>query len=236
MKTISYLLSVFCIFSLSACDAGDSIHDKDGNSYETTVVDGQTWLTKNLSTTTFRNGDLIQQATNNDEWIQSIKNKKPCWCYYEFNEANGVTYGKIYNYYAVVDSRGLAPEGFRIPKHEDWEALKASLSCAGCGNPFPKLIPSGDANWNQEDDDESNVGTNETGFSALPGGSVYLDYDKAAFSGLGDKTGWWSISNGYPNTIHNNWTNIRSYEIRSHHGFFGSNQGDEMGYYVRCLK
>jgi uncharacterized protein (TIGR02145 family) len=228
------LLGAIIILGISC--SSNSIEDKDGNVYETTKIANQIWLTKNLTTCTFRNGDEIVQSTTSSQWAENIEDKVPSWCYYEFNDENGTTYGKIYNYYAVIDSRGLAPEGFRIANHEDWKELENFLECKNCDDPFPKLIPTGNAIWGQQDDDENIIGTNETGFSALPGGHVFIDYDKASFTGLGDETGWWSISTGHPNSIHPNWNEIRNIGLRSHHGLNGLNESNNVGLYVRCLK
>jgi uncharacterized protein (TIGR02145 family) len=83
----------------------------------------QTWMSKNLDVSTFRNGEPIPQAKSKDEWKKAGENKQPAWCYYEFNESNGKKYGKLYNWYAVSDSRGLAPQGYHIPSDAEWIML-----------------------------------------------------------------------------------------------------------------
>ena len=88
------------------------------------TIGNQHWMTKNLDVVAFRNGDLIREARTNQEWEQAIKNKQPAWCYYENNPKNGAKYGKIYNWYAVCDPRGLAPRGWHIPSFEEWNKLK----------------------------------------------------------------------------------------------------------------
>ena len=98
------------------------------NSFAQTVTIGtQTWTTKNLDVATFRNGDAIPQAKTNEEWEAAGENKQPAWCYYENNTANGTKYGKLYNWYAVVDTRGLAPAGYHIPTDEEWTVLSTYL-------------------------------------------------------------------------------------------------------------
>lgn len=80
-------------------------------SYAQTVTIGtQVWRTKNLDVATFRNGDSIPQAKTNEEWEKAAENQQPAWCYYNNDPANGAKYGKLYNWYAVNDSRGLAPD------------------------------------------------------------------------------------------------------------------------------
>jgi uncharacterized protein (TIGR02145 family) len=75
----------------------------------------QIWMTKNLDVSKFRNGDPIPEAKTDEEWVKAGENKQPAWCYYENNPANGAKYGKLYNWYAVSDARGLAPVGYHIP-------------------------------------------------------------------------------------------------------------------------
>ena len=90
---------------------------------QTLKIGTQVWTTKNLDVSTFRNGDPIPQAKTEQEWEFAGKNKQPAWCYYENNEANGLIYGKLYNWYAVNDARGLAPVGFHVPSDEEWMKL-----------------------------------------------------------------------------------------------------------------
>ena len=98
------------------------------NSFVQTVTIGtQTWTTKNLDVATFRNGDAIPQAKTDEEWEAAGHYKQPAWCYYENNTANGTKYGKLYNWYAVVDSRGLAPAGWHVPTDEEWTVLSTFL-------------------------------------------------------------------------------------------------------------
>ena len=91
------------------------------------TIGTQVWTTKNLDVATFRNGDAIPEAKTNKEWEAAGENKQPAWCYYENNTANGTKYGKLYNWYAVVDSRGLAPTGYHIPTDDEWTVLSTYL-------------------------------------------------------------------------------------------------------------
>jgi clan AA aspartic protease (TIGR02281 family) len=81
----------------------------------------QTWATENLDVTTFRNGDEIPEVKTREEWGNLYKNHQPAWCYY--NNDEGLRLGKLYNWYAVIDPRGLAPKGWKIPTHKEWEQL-----------------------------------------------------------------------------------------------------------------
>jgi hypothetical protein len=77
--------------------------------------------------THFRNGDLIPHIESNEEWKRADENKKPAWCYYDNDPANGPKYGKLYNWYAVSDPRGLCPVGWHVPSEDEWTELTDAL-------------------------------------------------------------------------------------------------------------
>ena len=124
-----------------------------------TKICNQTWMVKNLDTDHYRNGDPIPQVTDPAAWAGLTTG---AWCYYLNDPANGATYGKLYNWYAVNDPRGLAPSGWHIPTNDEWLTL---VGCLG-GEDIAggKLKEIGTTHWL-----EPNTGaTNETGFTALP--------------------------------------------------------------------
>jgi uncharacterized protein (TIGR02145 family) len=86
-------------------------------------IGNQIWMTKNLNVDTFRNGDSIPQAKNIEQWIIAAENKLPAWCFYQFDIQFGKKYGKLYNWYAVNDARGLAPKGYHVPSISEWTVL-----------------------------------------------------------------------------------------------------------------
>lgn len=86
-------------------------------------IGNQTWMSQNLTVTKFRNGDPIPEAKTKDEWQTANKNGKPAFCYYNNDPSTAKTHGVLYNYYAVNDSRALAPEGWRVPSHIHIEDL-----------------------------------------------------------------------------------------------------------------
>ena len=90
-------------------------------------IAGDFWMSRNLNVQVFRNGDSIPEAKTNEEWINAGKNQQPAWCYYNNDSGNGGEYGKLYNWYAVNDPRGLAPLGWHIPTVDDWNRLIDSL-------------------------------------------------------------------------------------------------------------
>jgi uncharacterized protein (TIGR02145 family) len=135
--------------------------EKKVNEVGTIVIGTQIWSVANLNVSTFRNGDSIPQARSNKEWDMAGQAGKPAWCYYNNDPANGVKYGKLYNWYAVNDPRGLAPEGWALPADSDWATLTYFLGGpASAGNKMKSI-----SGWS-----EGNNGTNESGFTGLPGG------------------------------------------------------------------
>ena len=87
------------------------------------TIGTQTWTSKNLDVSKFRNGEVIPLAKTDAEWVLAGQNKQPAWCYYENKTANDTTYGKLYNWFAVNDARGLAPKGYHIPTDAEWTTL-----------------------------------------------------------------------------------------------------------------
>jgi uncharacterized protein (TIGR02145 family) len=140
----------------------------------------QTWMTENLNVDRFRNGDLIPEVKSNEEWQRAGELGQPAWCYYENNPANGAKYGRLYNWYAVNDARGLAPVGWHVPNIEEWKQLVDYL---GGENAAGEKMKSNNG-WK-----ESGNGSNSSGFSAYPGG--YRDFF-GAFRFLGESANWWN--------------------------------------------
>jgi len=107
--------------------SGSSITDIDGNNYQTVNIGGQQWTSSNLQVTKFKNGELIPQAVTKDDWILAGINKRPAWCYLFFDSKYGQKFGKLYNWYAVTDKRGLAPDGWEIPSTSSFTDIKKSI-------------------------------------------------------------------------------------------------------------
>ncbi len=101
-----------------------SLQAQTGSStYKSVVIGTQEWMVKNLDVTTFRNGDPITEVTKDLDWKKAGDSKQPAWCYYNNSAGNNDVYGKMYNWWAVSDPRGLAPAGWRIPTDEDYKKL-----------------------------------------------------------------------------------------------------------------
>ena len=185
--------------------------------YKEVKIGGQVWMAENLNVSRFRNGDSIQEARTTEEWIRAGIDKKPVWCYFENDTANGTAFGRLYNWYAVNDARGLAPAGWRIPNNKNWMELSDYL---GGDKEAGKKMKSA-LGWN-----ENGNGTNESGFNALPGGGRYAD---GLFVYRGESTGFWSTTT---DSLHTAWfrylagaDNLNKYTLRKAGGM-----------YVRCIK
>ena len=149
---------------------------------QTVTIGTQTWTVLNLDVATFRNGEIIPEAKTDEEWSAAGINEQPAWCYYENDPKNGTKYGKLYNWYAVNDSRGLAPTGYHIPTDEEWTVLSTFLGGEDVAGKKMKST----SGWNNYVN-----GTNSSGFSGLPGG--YRNYHEDFFN-VGDEGYWWSAS------------------------------------------
>lgn len=145
-------------------------------------IGGMTWAAKNLNTAVFRNGDTIPQALSRAQFEQMGNNKQPAWCYPDFDEKKGRQYGKMYNWFAVSDPRGLAPEGWRVPTDRDWTALTQAVG----GEVMGGVRLKSDASWHGNGN-----GDNASGFGALgTGGMSALN----GFSGEGRVAVFWSAT------------------------------------------
>lgn len=225
---------------------------------QTVTIGSQVWMTKNLDVSTFRNGDPIPQAKTEEEWKKAGGNRQPAWCYYDNDPANGAKYGKLYNWYAVIDPRGLAPAGYHIPSDAEWTKLKDYLgSDAGTkmksksgwssySTGEQKTCPNC-VNWNAEyrrkvpchtckdtrvvaapKVTNSGNGTNTSGFSGLPGG--YRGGYDGPFIYAGGKGYWWSSTKGNEGYVWYRSLSKRTGNLNRTSGSKGS------GFSVRCLR
>ena len=115
MKTI---ITVYCVLVINIL----SLQAQENNQ-KSVQIGEQVWMTTNLSVNQFRNGDPIKQAITFTEWKKAGEKNQPAWCYYQNNTTYGSQLGKLYNWYAVNDPRGLAPAGWHVPTDEEWTKL-----------------------------------------------------------------------------------------------------------------
>jgi uncharacterized protein (TIGR02145 family) len=145
-------------------------------------IGNQIWSDTNLDVEKFNNGDIIPEAKTNEEWNLASKNKTSAWCYYDNDRNNGLKYGKLYNWYAITDPRGIAPKGWHIPKEEEWIKLSSYLGGDSIAGDKMKST----SGW-----DVSGEGNNESEFNGLPGGFRFDYGDFANITGLGN---FWSTT------------------------------------------
>ncbi|MBS1533961.1 MAG: fibrobacter succinogenes major paralogous domain-containing protein [Bacteroidetes bacterium] len=148
----------------------------------TVQIGSQIWMTKNLNVSHYRNGDPIPQVTDPSQWANLTTG---AWCYYQNNTANGRVYGKLYNWYAVNDPRGLAPSGYHIPTDTEYSELINSLG--GTNVAGAALKESGTVHWNSPNSGASN----SSGFTGLPGGTCQVN---GSYYGLGILGCWWTAT------------------------------------------
>jgi len=165
----------------------DKVTDIDGNVYHTVTIGTQVWMVENLKVTHYRNGEAIANITDNVQWEGLTTG---AYRDYNNNAANSITYGRLYNWFSVDDSRNIAPDGWHVPGDADWTLLGNYLDGEAVAG--GKMKEAGLAHWN-----EPNTGaTNETGFTGLPAG--HCDY-AGIFSYIKLGAGWWTSTAENPN-------------------------------------
>jgi len=194
------------------------VTDIDGNKYHIVTIGTQVWMAENLKTTRYRNSDLIPNVSDKLEW-EALNTG--AFCIYNNDEINSNIYGHLYNWFAVADSRNIAPIGWHVPSDAEWATLVDFLggqSVAG-----GKLKELGANHWRN-----GNLkATNEFGFTALPGG--YRNFD-GKFSSIGFSGTFWSttIDILYP------WYCGMNFDINDI--YRGHDFKKEVGFSIRCVK
>ena len=227
------------------------------NYAQTVNIGKQIWMTKNLNVDKFRNGDPIPEAKTDAEWLSAGENEQPAWCYYDNDPANGAKYGKLYNWFAVNDNRGLAPEGYHIPSDEEWITLENYLgvkasqkmkntsgwdgwttggykTCSNCEDLNAEARKKAPCHTCRETRSvakpevmQSINGTNSSGFSGYAGG---FRLKLGTFGNIGKNGDWWSSTELNPGEAYDRFLNCSD-------GNVGRSINDkEIGFSVRCLK
>jgi uncharacterized protein (TIGR02145 family) len=197
-----------------------TVTDTDGNTYQTVKIGDQWWMAENLKVTHYRNGDVIPNIIDDSEWSSLSTGAN---CDYANNSDNVATYGRLYNWYAVTDSRNIARAGWHMPSDAEWQTLIDYL-----GGDFiagGKMKETGTTHWKSP-----NTGaTNESGFTALPGG--YRPYGGGYYP-MSSYAGFWSFTEISSNLA---WGRLLSYdnsEARRNNGYCDK----RFGYSVRLVK
>jgi uncharacterized protein (TIGR02145 family) len=167
----AFIIIVLAIVGIKLLGSGNTV--KIGN---------QIWSVKNLDVEKFRNGDPIPEAKTDEDWERAGDEKTPAWCYYDNESKNGKKYGKLYNWHAVNDLRGIAPEGWHVPTDAEWMLLVDYLG----GLKFAGAKMKGSKWWK----DNNNSNSNESSLTCLPGGAR----SEGDFRGSELIGCWWSSS------------------------------------------
>ena len=227
MKYLAYIIGYFVIlFTAQIVKAQGDVK-----------IGIQVWTSKNLDVDRFRNGDPIPEAKSKEEWINAWKNKTAAFCYYNYDSKNGKVYGKLYNWYAVDDSRGLAPKGYSIPNDGDWKYFTYLLGGAkkvprdSDGKYLLHLVGgekiAGEKMKSTSGWYYNGNGNNSSGFNGLPGGycNYYGDFDDITDFGY-----WWSSSHDFSDNAWNRYLYWKDTKV------YRSSYDKNSGFSVRCIR
>jgi uncharacterized protein (TIGR02145 family) len=228
------VLLQFLIFSCShkdsssnpptiTCMTNTAVTDVSGNVYTSVKIGTQEWLVENLKVTAYRDGTSIPNIASEVAWLALTNGG---WCNYSNDVQYDNLYGKLYNWYAVSNPKGLAPAGWHIPTDAEWATLVNYLG--GPATAGRKLKEIGMAHW-LSDNNGTTTSTNSSCFTALPGG--FRDGGaNALFSNINQNGYWWSSSDAGA-------AGAGSFVLS--HGTTQTNSGATSklaGYSVRCVK
>jgi uncharacterized protein (TIGR02145 family) len=207
--TTAFVINAILIFFLATVVVAQDrkMSPVTAGGFKSVTIGSQQWMAENLNVGVFRNGEPIPEAKTEAQWKAAYKKEAAAWCYYNNDPANGKKYGKLYNWYAVNDRRGLAPNGWHIPTDKEWQTLISTLG--GEGTSFAKM-------------------KSATGFRALPGGERW--FEDAGFYKEGTVGFWWSATandkwNAWYHALHFGYSQVGR-----------DNGGMNTGFSVRCVK
>jgi uncharacterized protein (TIGR02145 family) len=208
-----------------------TVTDIDGNVYRTVKIGSQWWMKENLKVTRYRNGDAIPNVTDSIDWLNLTTGAR---CDYDNDDNNVATYGRLYNWCAVNDSRSIAPAGWHVPGDEEWKKLEMYLGMSQSEadnrgyrgtDEGGKLKEAGTEHWVSPNTGATNVSS----FSALPGGWRWFD---GGFTAVGLEARFWSSSSAeIQNTIA--WSRmLNCYSSNVHRNYFLANSV----FSIRCVR
>jgi len=203
--------------SFTATPNCGTVTDADGNTYNTVTIGTQCWMVENLKTTHYRNGDPIPNVTDGTAWSNLTTG---AYCNYDNDANNSTTYGRLYNWYAVGDSRNIAPTGWHVATDAEWTTLTDYLGGEDVAG--GKLKEAGYTHWQSPNTDA----TNETGFTALPGG-----FRCDIFGYVGYYGDWWSATEG--SITSSAWNRDIDFD---NSGVHQGNAMEAFGFSVRCVR
>ena len=207
-----------------------SVTDIDGNVYQTVTIGCQVWMAENLKVTHYRNGDPIPNVTDGATWATLTTGAN---CEYNNDVSNIGTYGRLYNWFAAVDSRNIAPAGWHVASDYEWKQLEMTLGMSQAQADATdlrstteggKLKDVGTTHWLSP-----NTGaTNESGFTVLPGG--YRNYNDGVYYNMHNSATFWSSTDA------NSYSAWARYLFNSSSGIYRGTNYKEHGFSVRCVR
>jgi len=215
--------------ALQACSLFlGAVADIEGNNYTTVLIGNQEWMAQNLRTAFYANGDSIPNLTDNTAWMASTSG---AWCYYNNSINSGQVYGKLYKWYATVDPRNLCPAGWHVPSDAEWNTMIGFIDPLF----FPDTIGEVQSNiaggklksvtgWSAP----NTAATNETGFSALPGG--YRNYWNQYSYNLNTAAQFWTSTEIDADWVYTRFLNHISGDI------YRDDMNKRAGFSVRCVR
>ncbi len=224
---INCVFAVLFISAFLSCKKEDggpitgSVKDNEGNEYLTVVIQDQEWISENLRVSKYNNGSSIPHVQNMEEWA---KLESGAWCYH--SDDDGKVYGKLYNWYAVNDKRGICPKGWHVPTDKEWNIMInefKGIHLAGGKLKSTATVPDDHPRWINPN---ANA-TDEIEFSAVPGGIRTPDGE---FKFLGSFGAYWTNSETHGE---NAWKYGMSYNDSK---IYRHRRDKNYGYSVRCVR
>jgi uncharacterized protein (TIGR02145 family) len=208
-------IAALLLTGLTGCRT-NSLKDIDGNVYKTVTVGSQVWMASDLKTTRYNDGTPIPLVTDYDAWAVL---STPAYSWYNNEITNRESYGALYNYFAVNTNK-LCPKGWHVPSDEEWTTLRTNLG--GLLLAGGKLKEEGTVHWKSP----NASATNESGFTALPGG--FRSYN-GSFNYMGISGYWWSSTTSSPSTVY-------FWNLRYKYGYvYKSVSNMTNGFCIRCM-
>lgn len=204
-----------------------TVTDFDGNTYKTVIIGHpfldmgtQEWMAENLRVTKFHDGTPIPLATTEQEWHWEVQTSNPHFAWSHNNEqVEGAFYGALYNFHAAVDTKGVCPDGWRVPSRTDWEKLCIIIG----GHEAGGKLKSTDSAWHSPNVDANN----ELEFSALPAGLISGDGDQIF---IHEMAWFWTSTSFDSNSAY-------AFHVNSYDHIIGSSfQPKWDGRSIRCIK
>ena len=195
-------------------------------SMEAAKTGTQKWAPANLSVTRYRNGDIIPEVQDPTQWAALTTG---AWCWYNNDGATNSVYGRLYNWYAVNDPRGLAPKNWHVPSDAEWDMLSTKFGgdlVSGGSLKATGTVEAGNGLWYAPNTDATNI----SGFTGLPGGKQSYVYNNSSFWYNGYIGYWWSSTEHSSTDAWNRQLNFNSGTLDKLYSY------KQDGMSVRCIK